>query len=101
MTARDRNDTAAGSGPPSPGTGRHYAITVQGHLTPRWSAWFDGLELTPVADGTTVISGPVADQAALHGLLERLRDLGIELLALHLTSTSTPANTPATDTERH
>lgn len=98
MTARDHNDAADGSAPPAPGTAPHYAITVQGHLTPRWSAWFDGLELTPVADGTTVISGPVADQAALHGLLERLRDLGIELLSLQLTGT--PAGTSATDTER-
>ena len=78
----------------------HYAITVQGHLAPRWSAWFDGLELTPVADGTTVISGPVADQAALHGLLEKLRDLGIELRSLHITPSSTPATTPTDNPER-
>jgi hypothetical protein len=58
----------------------HYQITVQGVLEPRWSAWFDGLELTSDAAGRTTISGPVADQAALHGLLTRIRDLGLTLL---------------------
>ena len=58
----------------------HYEITVQGVLDPRWSAWFDGLRLSSDADGRTTISGPVADQAALHGLLTRIRDLGLTLL---------------------
>lgn len=57
-----------------------YEITVQGVLDPRWSAWFDGLQLTSDAAGRTTISGPVADQAALHGLLTRIRDLGLTLL---------------------
>lgn len=59
-----------------------YAITVAGRLGERWSPWFDGMRLTAQADGTTVISGPVADQSALHGLLSKLRDLGLPLLAV-------------------
>ena len=60
----------------------HYEITVQGVLGPRWSDWFDGLQLTSDADGRTTITGPVADQAALHGLLTRIRDLGLPLLTV-------------------
>ena len=63
----------------------HYEITVQGVLDPRWSAWFDGLQLSSDADGRTTISGPVADQAALHGLLTRIRDLGLTLLEVRCT----------------
>ena len=60
----------------------HYQITVQGVLDPRWSAWFDGLLLTSDAPDRTTISGPVADQAALHGLLQKVRDLGLPLLSV-------------------
>ena len=63
----------------------HYEITVQGILEPRWSAWFDGLQLSSDAAGRTTISGPVADQAALHGLLARIRDLGLPLLEVRGT----------------
>jgi hypothetical protein len=59
-----------------------YEIRVKGHLEPRWAAWFDGLSLTRDSDGTTVISGPVTDQAALHGLLQKLRDVGVPLLSV-------------------
>ena len=61
---------------------RRYEICVQGHLDARWAAWFDGLRLTHGSDGTTVLRGPVADQAALHGLLNRVRDLGLPLIAV-------------------
>ena len=57
-----------------------YRIRVQGRLDPRWSSWFDGMSLTRGEDGSTVLRGPVGDQAALHGLLERVRDLGLTLL---------------------
>ena len=60
----------------------HYEIRVDGHLGRRWAAWFDGMDLTNEDDGTTVISGPVVDQAALHGVLQKLRDLGISLRSL-------------------
>jgi hypothetical protein len=59
-----------------------YEIRLQGRLDPRWAAWFDGMTLRPHADGTTVICGQVADQAALYGLLQRLRDLGLPLLSV-------------------
>lgn len=60
-----------------------YEITVEGHLDrSHWSRWFEGMEVTLAADGTTVLSGPVADQSALHGLLAKIRDLGLPLVAL-------------------
>jgi hypothetical protein len=68
-------------------TGNHngagwYGIRLKGHLDSRWAAWFDGLSLTHDSDGTTVISGPVLDQAALHGLLQKVRDVGIPLVSV-------------------
>jgi hypothetical protein len=51
-----------------------YEIRVAGHLSSRWEAWFDGLTLARVDDGTTVLRGPIVDQSALHGVLQRLRD---------------------------
>jgi len=57
-----------------------YRIRIQGRLEHRWSTWFDGLSLTQGADGTTVLRGPVGDQAALHGLLQKVGDLGLTLL---------------------
>ena len=62
-------------------TGR-YEIRLQGHLEARWAAWFDGLSLTHQSDGTTVLSGPIVDQAALHGVLTRVRDVGLPLIAV-------------------
>jgi hypothetical protein len=59
-----------------------YELRVQGRLDPRWASWFDGMTLTAGAEGATVIRGRVADQAALHGLLARLRDLGLPLLSV-------------------
>lgn len=59
-----------------------YEIRIQGHLAPRWAAWFDGLSLTSSENGTTVISGLILDQAALHGLLQKVRDLGLPLLSV-------------------
>jgi hypothetical protein len=61
---------------------QRYEIRIRGHLGPRWASRFDGMNLTAEDDGTTVIRGPVVDQAALHGLLQTLRDLGITLLSL-------------------
>ncbi len=68
-------------------TGHHdnpgrYEIRLQGHLDSRWTAWFDGLTLTHGSNGTTIIHGPVADQAALHGLLQKVRDLGLPLISV-------------------
>ncbi len=61
---------------------RRYEIRVTGHLDTRWAAWFEGMSLTHAADGTTALSGMVADQAALHGLLQKLRDLGVPLISI-------------------
>jgi hypothetical protein len=57
-----------------------YRIRIRGHLDPVWSAWFDSLTVVHVDDGTTELAGPLVDQAALFGLLARLRDLGATLL---------------------
>ena len=59
-----------------------YEIRLKGHLATRWAAWFDGLSLTHASDGTTTIHGPVVDQAALHGLLQKVRDLGLTLVSV-------------------
>jgi hypothetical protein len=59
-----------------------YEIRVKGHLESRWASWFDGMCLTDESDGTTSIRGPVIDQAALHGLLHRLRDTGLTLISV-------------------
>lgn len=59
-----------------------YEIRVDGHLGTRWAAWFDGFAITSETDGTTVLRGSVVDQAALHGLLQKLRDVGVPLISL-------------------
>jgi hypothetical protein len=69
----------AGAGPAEPA---RYEVRVQGVLDDRWSAWFEGLQVSSDERGQTTITGPVADQAALHGLLARVRDLGLPLLAV-------------------
>jgi hypothetical protein len=59
-----------------------YAIRIKGHIDNRWSSWFDDLTITLEPDGTTLLTGPVADQAALHGLIRRLRDVGLPLVSV-------------------
>jgi len=59
-----------------------YQIRLQGHLDPQWAEWFDGLTITLVPNGATLLTGPVVDQAALHGLLKKVRDLGMPLLSV-------------------
>ena len=84
MTAEDRNpDSTTGAPADAHEPVQHYEIRVKGHLPPRWSTWFEGMTIEPDGtEGTTVISGPVVDQAALHGLLQRLRDVAIPLVSL-------------------
>ena len=81
-----------------PGAGR-YEIRLTGHLHERWAARFDGLAVSHLGDGTTVISGLIADQAALHGLLQRVRDLGLPLLSVERVGTDglDPTDLPAID----
>lgn len=61
--------------------GRVYEVRVAGRLDDRWSEWFDGLVIGVADDGTSSLTGPVQDQAQLHGILARLRDLGVTLLS--------------------
>lgn len=60
----------------------YYEIRIKGHLDPRWSDWFAGLELTHLEGDETLLSGTLQDQAALHGLLERIRDLNLKLISV-------------------
>jgi hypothetical protein len=60
----------------------HYEIRIKGHLDARWADRFEGMRFAHESDGTTILSGPVVDQAALHGLLRRVRDLGMPLLSV-------------------
>ena len=69
-----------------------YRLRVDGHLDQRWSAWFDDLTLTREGDGTTSLSGAVADQAELHGLLMKIRDLGITLISVDVIDPPDTAN---------
>jgi len=59
-----------------------YRITIKGHLDDDWSDWFDGLTITKVDNGETILSGPIVDQTALHGVLIKIRDLGLPLVGL-------------------
>ena len=88
--------------PPSNHGDLTYAVRVQGRLGPRWSAWFDGLDITSADEGTTTIQGAVLDQAALHGLLQKVRDVGLPILSVTQVSADAddaPA-TPSTSTTR-
>ncbi len=60
-----------------------YEIRIKGHLDDRWAAWFGGLTVTLDDNGDTLLAGPVADQAALHGLLRKVRDLGLPLVSVN------------------
>ena len=69
---------------------RVYQIRIKGHLSPQWAAWFEGLTITLEDDGSTLLTGTVIDQAALHGLLKKVRDLGTPLLSVNYVE---PLNT--------
>jgi hypothetical protein len=79
---------ASGDPPPQPPV--HYEIRVNGVLGGGWSAWFAGLRVTSDEHGQTTISGAVADQAALHGLLAKARDLGLPLLSVRQVHSDQP-----------
>ena len=67
-----------------------YEIRVQGHLDQRWSTWFDGLTITHEGDDVTVLRGPLVDEAALHGILIKVRDLTLPLLAVSRVAAQGP-----------
>ena len=60
-----------------------YEIILEGHLSNEWSSWFDGFTITLDPSGRTILVGPVTDQAALHGVLKKIRDLGIPLISVN------------------
>jgi hypothetical protein len=63
-----------------------YQIKIEGHLHTQWAAWFEGLSIALEPDGTTRLSGPVVDQAALYALLKKVRDLGMPLISVNQVS---------------
>jgi hypothetical protein len=67
---------------PAPSQTVVYQIRIKGHLSHQWIDWFDGLTITLEEDGDTLLTGPVIDQAALHGLLKKVRDLGMPLVSV-------------------
>ena len=73
---------------------RRYEIRLAGHLDAHWAPWFDGLAVSHQGDGITVIRGSVADQAALHGLLQRVRDLGLPLVSVTQVDVDQPGLPP-------
>jgi hypothetical protein len=73
-----------------------YQIRIKGHLDSQWTDWFGGLTITLEEDGDTLLTGPVVDQAALHGLLRRVRDLGMPLVSVNRLEPE-PATTPGPD----
>ena len=83
--------------PPTPGPDRsesgRYEVRLTGHLDAHWTAWFDGLTVSHENDGTTAITGEVVDQAALHGLIQRVRDLGLPLVSVGKVDNDQPGLT--------
>lgn len=75
-----------------------YQIRLKGHLGAQWMDWFDGMSITLKANGETLLTGLVVDQAALHGLLKRVRDLGLPLLALNRVEQQPDADAAPEDT---
>ncbi|HWQ15620.1 MAG TPA: hypothetical protein VNL77_22660 [Roseiflexaceae bacterium] len=81
------------------GAGR-YEIRIRGHLDARWANWFDGLTVAHEHDGTTVLAGPVVDQAALYGVLRKVRDLGLPLISVRAVGSARAAGSDGSvDTE--
>jgi hypothetical protein len=73
----------------------YYQITIKGHLDTHWSAWFENMTISNEANGEATLRGPLADQAALHGVLIKIRDLGLPLLALMTVATDEGQHTHA------
>ena len=69
-----------------------YEIVLRGHLNESWADWFAGLTFTHRRDGTTILTGEIADQAALHGMFKIIRDLGLPLLSVNCSRTDQPVS---------
>ena len=74
---------------------KFFQIRVQGHLSQQWQDWFEGFIITLQEDGNTLLDGPVTDQAALHGILKKIRDLGMPLLSVNSADPSPQDNNQA------
>jgi hypothetical protein len=61
----------------------HYEIVIKGHMGPHWESWFEGMRVDRLVSGETVIQGPVKDQTSLHGMLSRIRDMGMPLIRVN------------------
>ncbi len=72
----------------NPGQPNVYQIRIKGHLSDQWTGWFEGLTITLEENGDTLLTGPVVDQAALFGLLKKVRDLGMQLISVNRVDTS-------------
>jgi hypothetical protein len=81
--------------PQGPG---HYELRIEGHLDEHWSAWFGGLTLIREDDGTTTLRAPVTDQAELHGLIAKVRDLGTTLISVKIINGPAPGRHGRTTT---
>lgn len=77
-----------GSAEGSPTHPTGYVIRVEGHLASNWADWFEGLTIRCHSDGTTTLSGPISDQAALQGMLLKVRDLGLALVSVNPIASS-------------
>ena len=75
-----------------------YRIRVKGHLASRWERWFEPMTIAPQANGDTLLTGPLVDQAALHGVIKRIRDLGLPLISV-MESDPNQASSPDVDEE--
>ena len=73
----------------------HYVICIKGHLDPRWSEWFEGMMVIHTESGETILSGPVADQAALHGLLVKVGDLNLTIVSVNRGKPALPGEEKA------
>ena len=73
-----------------PGQPTIYQIRLQGHLSDQWTDWFEGLSITLEENEETLLTGPLVDQAALHGLLKKVRDLGLPLVSIHRVEPGKP-----------
>ncbi len=72
--------------------GTNYQIRIEGQLGSQWTDWFDGLSVTEEEGGTTLLTGPITDQSALHGLLKKVRDLGMPLISVNRMETDGSSN---------
>lgn len=79
-----------------PGELTVYQIRLVGHLGPQWKDWFEGLTITLEDNGDTLLTGPVIDQAALHGLLKKVRDLGLPLISVNRIQPGQPVDSHST-----